>query len=505
MGDSESISDFDDSVTPVCQAQTVAQTVILNVHNGAPNSTVPLQPSLEAHKRNSQSVSNPSSFPKCRLLKNSGTGEIEVELDFNVVILGEIRAGKSSLVQALCREEDRKKVPVAVAAGGVTKQIASYRIREEILENAWVIDSPGAGDKDFSICELVDALIEFYRQVKISCVILACDTSDDGCKIGGRLAGKILEASLVNSHEHIIICGTKADRWKKRQRKKREKQWRRDIAKAINDDNFEGNIEHICVTALEVDFDSDDESAMKGEIVDLESEETDIQELIDCMRKVKDLNKYATTQAPNIKSLVNDIAKIIGAELTTNQKEEIKSIMNDAMSDQEKRILAQAKEMINDELNKNMGTLVVTLTGPSDIIISCDISPWRGGTGLYHVDKVSKDSFAYAQGLRKGMVLISIDNSAVFHKADLCRVKKGPFPFQLTFQHSKECIWDEEKTAAVLQTVFGLYMGDCFHSVNQADKLIGLIFQFSGNKIWLPISDQRVLKDLRNPGPCAIL
>merc|ERR1719361_426750 len=90
-------------------------------------------------------------------------GKMRAELDFNIVIVGEIGDGKTSLVQALCVDAEREHCMVKRAYRGVTKEIRRYRVKPELISNAYVLDSPGTGDKR-------DSKISCEAGIDIECV-----------------------------------------------------------------------------------------------------------------------------------------------------------------------------------------------------------------------------------------------------------------------------------------------------------------------------------------------
>jgi len=279
------------------------------------------------------------SAPEMKFRKGENN-QIHIEYVFNAVIIGEIGDGKSSLVQALTVAEERSEVLVARASRGVTKEIRKTQIRPELLQstNAYILDCPGTGDADVSIRDMIDSMETFCETTNISCIILTCDASKGRCSLGARLANALVQRGFVNSYEHVVICGTKGDRLEDDEDRE---QWIEEIAQEINGENFDGEIKNICVSSLKMKKDKSSKEGPTKYNVDLDHPDTNIEHLISCLKKIKDLGTYAQYSMPDITELVNSIAQIMGETMTDKQKREA----DDIIAEQAAALQALTKQM----------------------------------------------------------------------------------------------------------------------------------------------------------------
>jgi len=131
---------------------------------------------------------------------------------FNVIVVGEVGQGKSSLIQALTDPDSRQYSHVGNAAKGVTKDIEAFRMRPEIVPYGFIHDTPGVGDQDVSLQKLMILLQRICSEKVIHCIILCQRVDQSRIGTGLQIAGKMIKGAFKESYDHVIVCGTFKDK-----------------------------------------------------------------------------------------------------------------------------------------------------------------------------------------------------------------------------------------------------------------------------------------------------
>lgn len=144
---------------------------------------------------------------------------------FNVLVIGSIGDGKSSLIKALI-PPDYPLVPDCAKAGrGGTKECRAYPSRHLVGVN--LIDSPGIGDYDSKLGKILPQIEEYFNVTQnwggVDCVVFTCPVGQDRLTLGAQIASAVLKASVFGTRSNknfssenkltrLIVCGTKADK-----------------------------------------------------------------------------------------------------------------------------------------------------------------------------------------------------------------------------------------------------------------------------------------------------
>jgi len=231
---------------------------------------------------------------------------------FNIIIIGEVGQGKSSLSMALSGDDS---ILVKNAANGVTKAIRVYNILPELLEGAWIFDSPGVGDRDTTLADLLDHLADLCGSIDVHCVIFAIDMTKPRIHLGSQVCLLMIQKGFIKSYDHVIICGTKKDQMDEED----IEEWIENTGEEIANTFFGGlsNIAGICSVGLTMERKKEERSEF--EVVD-----KDVDDLVQLMKKIQILGAPALYDSSfDITELAKAAGELLNLQLTEEEIEEL--------------------------------------------------------------------------------------------------------------------------------------------------------------------------------------
>jgi len=238
-----------------------------------------------------------------------------------VLFCGGVGNGKSSLLKALCNK-NLKKLPKSGDNGrGVTKTIGCYQMDINVAgkDSEYGLDTPGPGDHDAPISQVVTSIEEAVKQCGLNAIVICNQIPsgrvDMGCQIAARLISAGVLKNQKNAYQNVIFCGTKGDLV----RKKRVEKWKTKVAPEVKS-SLGGMPGYIVTTSL-----GTQEEQLEEDEEDDELKPDDVKELVDALR---DIYKNCSTKelsfnAASEDELANMLNQVGGLELEKKQVVEL--------------------------------------------------------------------------------------------------------------------------------------------------------------------------------------
>eukprot|EP00438_Fugacium_kawagutii_P005502 Skav227046 [mRNA] locus=scaffold72:638890:641028:- [translate_table: standard] len=139
----------------------------------------------------------------------------------NILVVGECGDGKTTLI-ARFRDPAKSAQPaIGRNPRGVTKEIMMYPCLDLDGVRTNLIDTPGVGDMDCSVIQLISMIEAFLTEGMvpggIRAVVVTNPVPDGRVKLGAQIVQAVVDKGFVAAHgddkyANIILCGTKVDR-----------------------------------------------------------------------------------------------------------------------------------------------------------------------------------------------------------------------------------------------------------------------------------------------------
>lgn len=291
---------------------------------------------------------------------------------FNIVILGEVGDGKSAMTQILTSKEHQEKITVSRAFRGVTKSLQRYPVREDILPMAYVFDTPGSGDRDVPLSQLIEHIEKAISGCDVHCVVMTVDTSKGRMSMGATFIATLVEKGFVESFDNVIICGTKADLFADDYSRQ---EWKQLVAEEIVQCHFGGRCAGICTTSLDMKRRPDNVSLWEASFYT-----SDISELRSCLERVYRLQKAVIYSAPSTADIIEAGSNILNIDMSSEEKKrmeeeveksraeavKLKQEYDDKMKEKE-RLFKEKEKQLQEDVQKKVQAMEQELAKVIDI------------------------------------------------------------------------------------------------------------------------------------------
>eukprot|EP00438_Fugacium_kawagutii_P005506 Skav227050 [mRNA] locus=scaffold72:707722:710913:- [translate_table: standard] len=136
----------------------------------------------------------------------------------NMLVVGECGDGKSTLIDNLRDKTKSAQPATGKNAKGVTKEIMMYPCPDVGGAPVNLIDTPGVGDWDCTVIQLVSMIEAFLTEGMvpggIRGVVVTLPVNDARIKLGAQIVQAVVDKGFVAPHgddkyANIILCGTK--------------------------------------------------------------------------------------------------------------------------------------------------------------------------------------------------------------------------------------------------------------------------------------------------------
>jgi len=211
----------------------------------------------------------------------------------NILVIGECGDGKSQLVKFFADRAGVRDGPIpGLAANGQTKDLKKYDVGVIRGRHVTLIDTPGVGDKDIKLGQLIVMIETFLESDHINGVIICSQVARMRITLGGQMVGTVAEKGFQGDDKWkgFIIVGTQKDRCKKRELEN----FKNDVVPKFNG-FIHGDIDKIAFTALDPD------------------EAPDVAELLDMIEKLPGF--HIEYEKPNAKDLGAALQENMGIEI----------------------------------------------------------------------------------------------------------------------------------------------------------------------------------------------
>jgi len=228
----------------------------------------------------------------------------------NIMVLGECGDGKSQLIKHYTDKAGIEGPVPGMDAKGKTKDIKKYNVGNIRGRAVTLIDTPGVGDMDVKVGQLVAMIEAFLENDKVNGIILCSGVHQNRITLGARVMAMLADKGFQGARkwDAFILVGTHKDRCK-------QTEIDAFISEHLPDLNKEchGTINKVAFTALDPD------------------QSADVAQLEDMIQKLP--NAELAYQAPDPKVLAEEYSKIMGVEIQAEVIEKEIIVYRDALKE----------------------------------------------------------------------------------------------------------------------------------------------------------------------------
>jgi len=275
---------------------------------------------------------------------------VEHSTDFRVLVVGEVGDGKTALVKKLVStadiyiapenrnkwEEKKQKLVSGIASRGVTKELGTYQMALGISDREFIIDTPGIGDKDTNLMQLIGKIEMGLKHCKPNAIILVSQMAKMRMTLGAQVASSLVKLGIMANDPlagcNVIVCGTQYDQIRS---KSKRMAWKKMIGEDIESSLGSHVKVKIVQTALPEQENEDEE--------ELNSKD-DISELVQALKEIYQNHRVLTYKAPSEEKTIEELGKATGLDLESPEKvKRLEKDLSEARKKEEKLMKMKLK------------------------------------------------------------------------------------------------------------------------------------------------------------------